>query len=101
MSNDIYYSFVFPLKNYDKLEKTEERGIALDEEKKFYKVHMAIKGTTDNYEIIFDKNKILRDASQKIKEDVKTLVKPDDDKMQYAAPDEHDTLETISGDDFY
>lgn len=61
--NAIDYSIYFPLVNYHRENRLDQKGIDLDEEKK-WTIYLDIKGTVDDYTIDFDQAKSLKSAAK-------------------------------------
>ncbi|WNB18320.1 AsmA-like C-terminal region-containing protein [Marivirga arenosa] len=71
---EINYRLLVPLKNYKRKDKDEAFG-AIEEEKDYSSLYLKIEGTTDDFEVSWDKKRSLKSIADRIKEEGKTLKK--------------------------
>jgi len=95
---DYYVSF--PLINYQKRSGDELNGVSQSTNKKEYIIYLEIVGTSDKYEVIFDKKKTIETVKEKLLYDVKQIVKKDEERQQYIKIDTQDSTSMMDFDDF-
>ncbi len=83
--NKINYKVSFPLVNYTRDERLEEKGIVLDNKKRWY-LYLTIKGTVENYVIDIDQNKSLKSAVSAASERVIDLFKEEKEEDKKIIP---------------
>lgn len=95
---DYYVSF--PLINYQKRSGDDLNGVSQSPNKKEYIIYLQIVGTSDKYEVVFDKKKTIGTVKEKLLYDVKQIVKKDEERQQYIKIDTQDSTSMMDFDDF-
>lgn len=73
-SQEINYRLLVPLKNYKKQDSDEAFG-AIEESGEYSNLYLRIIGTTDDFEVSWDKKRSLQSVAKRIREEGKTLKK--------------------------
>ncbi|RUA30463.1 MAG: hypothetical protein DSY77_14165 [Bacteroidetes bacterium] len=73
-SQEINYRLLVPLKNYKKQDSDEAFG-AIEESGEYSNLYLRIIGTTDDFEVSWDKKRSLQSVAERIREEGKTLKK--------------------------
>jgi hypothetical protein len=73
-SQEINYRLLVPLKNYKKRDSDEAFG-AIEESGENSNLYLKIIGTTDDFEVSWDKKRSLQSVAERIKEEGQTLKK--------------------------
>jgi len=71
---EINYRLLVPLKNYKKKDGDEAFG-AIEEEGSYSSLYLKIMGTTDDFEVSWDKKRSLQSVAERIKDEGRTLKK--------------------------
>jgi uncharacterized protein involved in outer membrane biogenesis len=73
-SQEINYRLLVPLKNYKRQDSDEAFG-AIEESGEYSNLYLMITGTTDDFEVSWDKRRSLQSVAERIKEEGKSLKK--------------------------
>lgn len=73
-NQEINYRLLVPLKNYKKQDSDEAFG-AIEESGEFSNLYLKIIGTTDDFEVSWDKKRSLQSLAERVKEEGQTLKK--------------------------
>jgi hypothetical protein len=73
-NQEINYRLLVPLKNYKKQDSDEAFG-AIEESGEYSNLYLKIIGTTDDFEVSWDKKRSLQSLAERIREEGKTLKK--------------------------
>ena len=78
--NNIDYHISFPLINYKREERRENKGISSEDEKK-WTVQLGILGTVDNYEIDLDEGQFIKSGVNVATDRIKTVLSKDEEEI--------------------